>query len=105
MPIALDNEDIIVKYQVFYYKNLREQIVGDLIITKDRTTFQSKKNVFDQVHFEYANKDILRIDLFKSLHIIPDGLKVTLTSHAYYNFKVIDRQKIIDAYDTAKAML
>ncbi|WP_442602402.1 GRAM domain-containing protein [Paenibacillus sp. KN14-4R] len=95
-----DDETLLISYQVYYYINPKEQVIGDLRLTNQRTIFESKKINLQQEYIEFLNSDILKVEKFNQT--MSKGLKITLNKEQEYKFKMIDREKIIEIYINAK---
>ncbi|WP_040951947.1 hypothetical protein [Gorillibacterium massiliense] len=100
MGIDRFNPDtVLLKRQATLY-NLREQVVGDLIILSQRTVFQPKKYQSASTNIEILHEDIAQITPYSSFFLIPDGLKITLQSTQEFRLKLYDRKTVIDMYRT-----
>lgn len=98
-----DQEIVLITTQAYFYENIKEQVIGDLKVTNQRTYFEPKRLPLlqQQIKIEIFHEEIEHVEKFDSFHFIPNGLKIISTDNQEYKFKVFDRQRIINLYQQA----
>lgn len=94
----IDKEVVLIRTQANYYKSAQEQIVGDLIVTNQRTTFKSKKVSILAEDLELFHDQIEHVENFNFLYVFPSGLKIVTTTGRGYKFRTANRDGLINAY-------
>ncbi|MNV69264.1 hypothetical protein D3C71_1621680 [compost metagenome] len=97
-----DKEVVLIQAQANYYKSAQEQVVGDLIVTNQRTIFKSKKVSILADDVELFHDQIKHVENFDFLYLFPSGLKIVTTTGQGYKFRTANRDGLIKAYIQAQ---
>ncbi|WP_433945104.1 GRAM domain-containing protein [Paenibacillus sp. SN-8-1] len=93
-----DQEVVLIHAQANYYKSAQEQLIGDLIVTSQRTIFESKKVSIFAEDMEISHDQIKYIEKFNFLSLIPSGLKIVTVTGEQFKFRTANRDGLIKAY-------
>lgn len=85
-----NNETLVYEEGGSYYKDF-VAIGGQIILTTKRILFKSNKSSSLCVSMEIALSDIDKVDYFKTLNVIPNGLMLMIADGSIDSFVVDDR--------------